>query len=274
VRIERREIESASELTTMVTEVLEEKIGGFRVLDRVDFSGEGGIEVGLLAGDSEKRIFVVMAKDRSGDSLIMSYGRHLEWVKQNRDRMSGEHPQFAWDKEPGIMMLAESFSPHVLTLTSMLGAFPKMCYSIICLGMGTEKGLLVEPVEIPVARGAAAPVGAPAAPLTEVDLLTRAVSGIVGIADDLSISASLGYVSESLDWVPVANLRSRRGSIWIESGPGKWTTKRIDDNESLGKAMEKVKESYDEVTKTKGEANKNVGDDELSEAERKSLRWE
>jgi hypothetical protein len=138
--------------------------------------------------------------------------------------------------------------------------------------MGAEKGLLVEPVEVPEAGPLAAAPEA-AAPGPEGDLLSRAVNGVVEVAEDLSISASFGYVSESLDWVPVANLRSRRGTIWIESGPGKWSTKRIEDDDSLRGALETVKQSYDEIVRTKGGA-KNLGEDELSEAERKSLRWE
>jgi hypothetical protein len=61
--------------------------------------------------------------------------------------------------------------------------------------------------------------------------------------------------------------------LWIECGPGKWSTKRIEDDSSLAEALKKVEQSYGEVVRTKGEA-KPLGDDELSEAERKSLRWE
>jgi hypothetical protein len=272
VRIERREIKSAAELTTMVTEVLEGEFSGFEVIDTVDLSLDGEIEVGLLACDGEGRVFVVMAKDRLGDSLVMSYGKHLEWFKTNKDRMSADRPRLDWERQPGLVMLADGFSSHTLTLASVLGVEPRACYSIRCLGMGAEKGLLVEPVEIPrIVTGTAAPEAA--APQTEADLLSRAVNGVVDVAEDLSISASFGYVSESLDWVPVANLRSRRGTIWIESGPGKWSTKRIEDDDSLRSALETVKQSYDEIVRTKGGA-KNLAEDELSEAERKSLRWE
>jgi hypothetical protein len=272
VRIERRKIESAGELTTMVTEVLQDELNGFEMLDTVDLSQEGGIEVGLLACNVEGRVFVVMAKDRLGDSLVMSYGKHLEWFKTNKDRMSADKPHLDWDRQPGLIMLADGFSPHTLTLISLLQVEPRVCYSMRCLGMGAEKGLLVEPVEVPEAGPLAAAESA-AAPEPEGDLLSRAVNGVVDVAEDLSISASFGYVSESLDWVPVANLRSRRGTIWIESGPGKWSTKRIEDDASLESALETVKQSYDEIVRTKGGA-KNLGEDELSEAERKSLRWE
>jgi hypothetical protein len=272
VRIERRKIESAGELTTMVTEVLQDEISGFEVIDTVDLGQDGGIEIGLLACNGEGRVFVVMAKDRLGDSLVMSYGKHLEWFKTNKDRMSADKPHLDWDRQPGLVMLADGFSPHALTLASLLGVEPKACYSMRCLGMGKEKGLLVEPVEVPRAGlGGAAVVAS--APQEEGDLLSRAVNGVVDVAEDLSISASFGYVSEALDWVPVANLRSRRGTIWIESGPGKWSTKRIEDDDSLRSALETVKRSYDDIVRTKGGA-KDLGEDELSEAERKSLRWE
>jgi hypothetical protein len=271
VRIEKREVESPTELTTLITEVLEGELEGFRLIDQVDLSAED-IEIGILAADAEGHVFVAMAKERLGDSLILSYGKHLEWFKSHKERISSENPQLDWTREPGIIMVADSFSPHILTLVPMLGVDPARCYSMRCLGIGSEKGLLVEALDLPrVERAApAAPVAAPAA---EGDLLTSAVNGVVAIAEDLSVSASFGYVSESLDWVPVAALRSRRGTIWIESGPGKWTTKRIEDDESLQAALERVRASYKDVVKTKGEA-KNIGDDELSEAERKSLRWE
>lgn len=272
MRIERRKIESAEELTTMVSEVLEEEFGGFEVIDKVDLSQDGEIEIGLLACDGEGRVFVVMAKDRLGDSLIMSYGKHLDWFKTNRDRMSAAKPDLRWDTQPGLVMMAEGFSPSTLTLASLLGVEPKACYSMRCLGIGSEKGLLAEPVEVPAGVPVKAVEPGPE-PAGEGDLLAKAVNGVVDVAEDLSISASFGYVSESLDWVPVANLRSRRGTIWIESGPGKWSTKRIEDDASLQSALETVKKSYDEIIKTKGGA-KNLGDDELSEAERKSLRWE
>jgi hypothetical protein len=268
VRIERRKIESPSELTTMVTEVVTGEIEGARIIDRVDFADKE-IEIGLLAGDADGRLFFVMAKEGSGDSLILSYGKHLEWARRNRERILRENPDLTWAGQPGIVMLADGFSFHALTLASMLGVSPVLCFSMKCLGIGSEKGLYVEPLELPELEREPGAIAEPA----EINLLTNAVGGMADVADDLSVSASFGYVSESLDWIPVANLRSRRGTIWIESGPGKWTTKRIEDAQSLEEALEKVRESYHEVIKTKGGA-KNLGESELSEAERKSLRWE
>lgn len=266
MRIERREIASSQELTTLVTEVLEGEVKGFRLIDHVEFADDE-IEIGLLCGDADGRIFIVGAKGHSGDSLILSYGKHVSWLRGKKESLSKGNPQYDWNRSPGIIVLAESFSPHVLVLISMLGVAPGKCYSMKCLGIGGEKGLYVEPVELPQVVRGPEPVSA------ETNLLSKAVNSVVRIADDLSVSASFGYVSESLDWVPVANLRSRRGAIWIESGPGKWTTKRIEDDSSLDGALEKVQASYDEVIRLKGEA-KNLSDAELSEAERKSLRWE
>jgi hypothetical protein len=268
VRIERRKIESAGELTKLVTEVLEGVITGIKVVDHVDLS-DREIEIGLLAGDSDGRLYAVMAKETSGDSLVLSYGRHLEWLKVNKERIAKSNPKLDWSGDPGIVMLADDFSPYALTLTSMLAVEPALCFSMKCLGIGDRKGLYIEPVDLPKRERVPEAEPVPAA----AGLLTRAVNGMAGVADDLSVSASFGYVSESLDWVPVANLRSRRGTLWIESGPGKWTTKRIEDEKSLGEALNKVEDSYKEVVKNKGGA-KNLGDDELSEAERKSLRWE
>jgi hypothetical protein len=272
VRIERRKIESAAELTEMVTEVLEQEIAGTKVVDSVDLT-DGEIEIGLLAGDSAGRLFLAMAKETSGDSLILSYGRHLEWFKVNKERLAKTNPNLDWSSDPGIVMLAEGFSPYVLTLASMLAVEPALCFSFKCLGIGDRKGLYIEPVGLPDRRRVPQPASEVAPEPPAASLLTRAVDGMAGVADDLSVSASFGYVSESLDWVPVANLRSRRGTLWIESGPGKWTTKRIEDEKSLSEALKKVEESYGEVVKHKGGA-KNLGEDELSEAERKSLRWE
>lgn len=266
MRIERRAVGSATELTTLVTEVLEGEIKGFRLIDHVEFPGEE-IEIGLLAGDAEGRIFIVLSREHSGDSLILSYGKHVSWLKSRREALSMENPGFDWTVEPGIVMLSEAFSPHVLVLASMLGVTPKMCFSMKCLGIGKEKGLYVERIDLPKTIRAAEVVG------ERGNLLSEAVTGVVAIADDLSVSASFGYVSESLDWVPVANVRKRGGTVWVESGPGKWTTKRVEDDASLKSALKKVKASYDEVLRTKGEA-KNLSDAELSEAERKSLKWE
>ncbi len=268
MRIERRKIENAGELTKLVTEVLEGVITGIKVVDHVDLS-DREMEVGILAGDSDGRLYAVMAKETSGDSLVLSYGRHLEWLKVNKERMAKSNPELDWSGDPGIVMLADDFSPYALTLTSMLAVEPALCFSMKCLGIGDQKGLYIEPVDLP--KRERVPEVVPE--LAAAALLTRAVGSMADVADDLSVSASFGYVSESLDWVPVANLRSRRGTLWIESGPGKWTTKRIEDETSLGEALNKVKESYKEVIKNKGGA-KNLGDDELSEAERKSLRWE
>ena|GEM_PF-2327251 len=272
MRIERRKIESVGELTELVTEVLEGEIPGIKVVERVDLS-DGEVEIGLLAGDSDGRLYVVMAKEVSGDSLILSYGRHLEWLKDNKERMAKSNPDFDWSGDPGLVMLAGGFSSYALTLASMLAVEQAMCFSMKCLGIGDRKGLYVEPIELPKRGRVPEPVREAVPEPPAGSLLTRAVDGMADVAEDLSVSASFGYVSESLDWVPVANLRSRRGSLWIESGPGKWTTKRIEDEGSLTEALAKVKDSYKEVIKNKGGA-KNLGDDELSEAERKSLRWE
>jgi hypothetical protein len=267
MRIERQKIDNAGELTALVTEFLESEIKGIKVIDKADLT-DREIEIGMLAGDSEGRLFVVMAKEKSGDSLVLSYGRHLEWLKAHREKLAKENPGLDFLSDPGIVMIADGFSPHALTLASVLAVEPTMCYAMKCLGIGDRKGLYVEPVDLPKRMKEAVVAGE-----TKASLLTRAVDGMAGVADDVSVSASFGYVSESLDWVPVANLRSRRGTLWIESGPGKWTTKRIEGEVSLGEALNKVRESYKEVTKTRGGA-KDLPEDQLSEAERKSLRWE
>jgi hypothetical protein len=282
MRIEKREIASSKELSILVKEALEGEIKGLSVIDEVALSSDC-IEMGILAGDNEGRVFVVAAKEHSGDPLIMSFGSHIVWLKHNRDRLARAHPRFNWIDEPGVVLMAESFSPHTMMLASLLGVDPKMCLTMKCLGIGNEKGLYIERVELPEARlvrrpeaeaqAAPASAGAAESGAGPDDLLSRTVKNMVGIAEGLEVSASFGYRSKSLDWVPVANLRSHRGTIWIESGPGKWTTKRVENEASLGGVLDAVKKSYDDILKTKGGA-KNAGDAELSDAERKSLSWE
>lgn len=282
MRIEKRKIASSKELGILVKEALEGEIKGFSVIDEVALSSDY-VEMGILAGDSDGRVFVVGAKEGSGDQLIMSFGNHIVWLKHNRDRLARAHPRFNWIDEPGIVLVAESFSPHALMLASLLGIDPKMCLTMKCLGIGNEKGLYTENVELPEARIVRkARAEAQAAPGPErpaagepepIDLLSRTVKNMIGIAEGLEVSASFGYRSKSLDWVPVANLRSHRGTIWIESGPGKWTTKRVENETSLGSVIDVVKKSYDDILKVKGGA-KDGGDTELTDAERKSLSWE
>jgi hypothetical protein len=266
VRIERRKVESAQELTTLVTEVLDGEIRGFRVIDHVEFPGDE-IEIGMLAADADGRPLIVVSRDESGDGLILSYGRHVSWLRSKKEMLAKEHPEIDWSADPGIVMMAGGFSPYALVLASMLAVAPKICYSMKCLGIGTEKGLYVEPVEVPERTRPRE------TPVREGGLLSKAITGVVGIDENLSVSASFGYVSESLDWVPVANVRRRDKTVWVESGPGKWSTKKVGDESSLDAAMEKVRASYDEVLRTKGEV-KDLEDSELSEAERKSLKWE
>jgi len=284
MRIEKRKIGGSKELATLVREALEGEIKGFEVLDEIAASS-GTVEMGVVAGDAAGRVFVVVAKEKLGDSLILSYGSHMAWLKHNKERLVREHPKFDWEGEPGVVLMAESFSPHILTLASLLGVSPKSAYSMKCLGIGTEKGLYIETIVLPVADfkreaapaqpavAAVAPAQAPAAAPPQGDLLSRTVSDLVGISGGLEVSASFGYRSKALDWVPVANLRSHKGTIWIESGPGKWTTKRIEDEKSLGSVVDVVKRSYDEIVRAKGGA-KDLPDEELSEAEKKSLGWE
>jgi hypothetical protein len=266
VRIERRRVDSAHELTTLVTEVLEAEIQGFHLIEHIEFPGDE-IEIGMLAGDGQGMPLIVVAKEESGDSLILSYGKHVSWLKGRRGVLAKEHPQVDWMAVPGVVMMADKFSPYALVLASMLAVTPKICFSMKCLGMGTEKGLYIEPVEVPEAAKVKETVP------SEANLLSKAVSDVADIDENLVVSVSIGYMSESLDWVPVANVRKRDDAIWVESGPGKWTTKKVDNESSLGTAIEKVKASYDEVLSTKGEA-KDLKDSELSEAERKSLKWE
>jgi hypothetical protein len=279
MRIEKRKIGSSKELASLVKEALEGEIKGFELIDEIAVSS-GGVEMGVLAGDAAGRVFVVAAKEKLGDGLILSYGSHMAWLKHNKERLVREHPKFDWEGEPGVVLMAESFSPHVLTLASLLGVSPKAAYSMKCLGIGTEKGLYIETIVLPVAdfkreAAPAQPVAAPPAPAAAASggLLSRTVTDLVGLSGGLEVSASFGYRSKALDWVPVANLRSHRGTIWIESGPGKWTTKRVEDEKSLGSVLDVVKRSYDEIVKAKGAA-KDVPEEELSEAEKKSLGWE
>ena len=274
MRIEKRKIASSKELITLVKEALEGEIKGLSVIDEIALSTDDN-EMGFLAGDGDGRVFVVAAKEKSGDSLVMSFGRHIAWLAHNRERLARENPKFDWTCEPGIVLMAESFSPHILVLASMLNVNPKMCYEFKCLGIGMEKGLYMEVVGLPqikVRPGEKAEEKL-RTDVAEVGLLSRTVTDLVGIAEGLEVSASVGYRSKALDWVPVANLRSHRGTIWIESGPGKWTTKRIEDERTLGTVLDIVRRSYNDILRTKGGA-KDASGDELSDAERKSLKWE
>jgi len=264
VRIERKAIESADELANLVGEVLEDEIEGLQVISKIVPSGDE-IEIGMLVGDANGRLMIVGAREHDGDALVLSYGKHLTWFHGVRETLSQENPNFDWKHDPGLILMADGFSSHALYLIGMLGASPKACYSIKCLGMGSEKGLFAEPVKLPA-------VSLPGVEVREVDLLTKTVDRVVALASDLSVSASFGYVSESLDWVPVANVRKRGKTVWVDSGPGKWSTLRVEDDASLERAIEKVRASYKEVIKTRGEGTS--GETELSEAERKTLKWE
>ncbi len=265
MRIEKKAIESAEELSSLVREVLEDEIEGMKVLSEVEPQGDE-IEIGMLIGDKSGRLMIVGAREHDGDSLVLSYGRHLAWFRNVRDTLSKEHSNFDWEHDPGIILMADHFSPHALYLIAMLGANPKKCFSIKCLGMGSEKGLFAESLAVP----SVAPVGIE---VGKVDLLTKTIDRVVTLASDLSVSASFGYVSESLDWVPVANIRKRGKTIWVESGPGKWSTLRVEDEATLERAVERVEASYKEVMKTRGDSASSP-EGELSEAERKTLKWE
>jgi hypothetical protein len=65
-------------------------------------------------------------------------------------------------------------------------------------------------------------------------------------------------------------LSRKRGKIWIESGPGIWSIKRVADDKSLESVIDRVRDSYDEALKKKGEP-RDTDSENLSEAERKSL---
>jgi hypothetical protein len=269
MRIEKRKVGSSKELAGLVKEALEGEFKGLQVIDEMAVASSEA-EVGILAGDAAGRIFVIVAKEKSGDGLILSFGRHIAWLKHNKERLARDYPKFDWSGEPGVILMAESFSPEALAIASLLATSPKAAYTMKCLGIGVEKGLYIEPGQIPQLSVKA---GAAAVEVPATDLLSQTVKDLVAISDGLEISASFGYRSRALDWVPVANLRSHKGTIWIESGPGKWTTKRIEDDKSLGSVLDVVKKSYDEIVRTKGGA-KDAGEDELSDAERKSLHWE
>ena len=263
MRIEKRKIESSKELRDLTVEALDGEIEGLAVLEDLPTPDED-LVIALLCTDGKRRHFVVLSSAAGGDDLISLYGKEIDWIAGYREVLMGKHPGADFSGEPGLVMLAESFGKHTLLIASMLDVEPRRCYSLKCLGMGGEKGLYLEEIALPQRKVVVREKPA------EGDLLSRTISSLLGIAEGISVSASFGYLSKSLDWVPVANLRSHRGTIWVESGPGTWSAKRIDDETSLRKAVERVRKSYEEVVKTKGEA-KPGQDDDLTEEERRSL---
>ncbi len=263
MRIEKRSIDSGEELKRLTLEALTGEIDDLVFIDDLPDRGEPR-EVGFLAGDSKGRVFIVEAGDGSGDSLVPLYSKHLEWMKVTLSTLAQKHPKFDWSCEPGCIMLAQAFAGHTLLLASMLSVTPKRAYALKCLGIGAEKGLYIEELDLPDVR-LRAEFAKP-----EVSLLSETVDKILGVADGLSVTASFGYMSSSLDWVPVANLNRKRGKIWIESGPGIWSIKRVTDDKSLEAVIERVKDSYTEALKKKGEP-RDTDSENLSEAERKSL---
>ncbi len=263
MRIEKRSIDSREELKTLTLEALTGEIDDLVFIEDLP-AREEPMEVGFLAGDSTGRVFIVVTADGPGDSLVMLYAKHLEWMRSSLSTLVQKHPKFDWSGEPGCVMLAHSFSGAALLLTSMLAVTPKRAYTLKCLGIGAEKGLYIEEMDLPEVR-LKAEYAKP-----EVSLLSETVDRILSVAERLSVTASFGYMSSSLDWVPVANLNRKRGKIWIESGPGIWSIKRVADEKSLEAVIERVKESYEEALKKKGEPRDTESED-LSEAERKSL---
>lgn len=263
MRIEKRSIDSGEELRSLTLEALTGEIDDLVMIEDLPASGQP-MEIGFLAGDSKGRVFIVLAGEQSGDSLIPLYAKHLEWIRATLSTLVQRHPKFDWSGEPGCIVLASSFSSHTLLLASMLSVNPKRAYTVKCLGIGAEKGLYIEELDLPEVR-LKAEYAKP-----EVSLLSETVDKILGVAEGLSVTASFGYMSSSLDWVPVANLNRKRGKIWIESGPGIWSIKRVADEKSLETVVERVKKSYDEALKKKGEP-RDTDSEDLSEAERKSL---
>lgn len=263
MRIEKRSIDSREELRSLTLEALTGDIEDLAFIDDLP-TQDVPMEIAFLAGDSKGRVFIVLSGDGSGDSLVQLYAKHLEWIKTTLSTLAQKHAKFDWSGEPGCIMLASSFSSHTLLLASMLSVTPKRAYTLKCLGIGAEKGLYIEELELPEVR-LKAEYARP-----EVSLLSETVDRILGVAEGLSVTASFGYMSSSLDWVPVANLNRKRGKIWIESGPGIWSIKRVADEKSLEAVVERVKDSYDEALKKKGEP-RDTDSEKLSEAERKSL---
>jgi hypothetical protein len=263
VRIEKRSIDSGEELKSLTLEALTGEIEDLVLIEDLPAQGQA-LEIGFLAGDSKGRVFIVVSGDKSGDSLVLLYAKHLEWVKSTLSTLVQRHPKFDWSGEPGFIMLASSFSGHTLLLAAMLAVAPKRAYTLKCLGIGAEKGLYIEEVELPEVR-LKAEYAKP-----EASLISETVDRILGVAEGLSVTASFGYMSSSLDWVPVANLNRKRGKIWIESGPGIWSIKRVADDKSLDAVVERVKSSYEEALKKKGEP-RDADSESLSDAERKSL---
>ncbi len=263
MRIEKRSIDSSDELKALVLEAITGEIEDLVFVEDLPAQSEP-LEIGFLAGDSKGRVFIVEAGDGSGDSLVPLYAKHLEWMRATLSTLVQRHPKFDWSGEPGCIMLAPSFASSTLLLTSMLSVTPKRAYTLKCLGIGAEKGLYIEELDLPEVR-LKAEYAKP-----EVSLLSETVDKILGVADGLSVTASFGYMSSSLDWVPVANLNRKRGKIWIESGPGIWSIKRVADDKSLEAVIVRIKDSYDEALKKKGEP-RDTDSENLSEAERKSL---
>jgi len=264
MRIERKTIESSEELLSLVNESLEAEVNGYRVIATAPQT-PGSIEADMLVAESGGRLSIVCATDKNGDELLLRYGNLLGWFKKISHDIADKHEGLDWGKNPGLIMMAGDFSPEAVMLIGLINVFPKRCYKIKCLGIGSQKGLYLEPVWISMEAE-------PKKPQAQLDLLTRAIDGVIGIAPELSVSASFGYVGESMDWMPVANVRKRGKSVWVESGPGKWSTLRVEDDSSLEKALEKIRNSYEEIKRTRGSDPDN--DFNLSEAERKSLRWE
>ena len=263
MRIEKRSIDSADELKGLTLEALTGDIDDLAYIEDLPAQGLPK-EIGFLAGDSKGRVFVVLAGPESGDGLVALYARQLEYMRTSLSTLVQKHPKFDWSGEPGFIMLASSFSSHSLLLASMLSVSPKRAYTLKCLGIGSEKGLYIEELDLPEVR-LKAEYAKP-----EVSLLSETVDRILAVADGLSMTASFGYMSSSLDWVPVANLNRKRGKIWIESGPGIWSIKRIADDKSLEAVVERVKSSYDEALSKKGEP-RDADSERLSDEERKSL---
>lgn len=264
MRIERRQVETSEELLTLVNESLEAEVSGYRVIATAPTT-PGSIEAAMLIAEDGGRLSIVCATDKGGDQLILKYGNLLGWFKDISSEIAHKHEDIDWMKNPGFIMMAGDFSPEALMLIRLIDVSPKRCYTFRCLGLGDQKGLYLEQISV-VGEAISA------RPEKQLGLLTRAVDGVITIAPELSVSASFGYVGESMDWMPVANVRKRGKAVWVESGPGKWSTLRVEDDTSLEMALEKIRNSYEEVRRTRGPDPDN--DFNLSEAERKSLKWE
>jgi len=246
-------VENDAELQNLIVEDSENIEKGLRIVDRKIRMGERDF-LDLLGVDSRKHLVIMKVKGREDGSMLMESLDCFDWVRNNIDTIRKMYPEHEIDcsQTPRVILIAPRFSYLFKRRVMFINLIKIDLFEYKYLEAKGERGLLFDPIDVPKSREYRE--------RKSVDdhlnyilndgvraLCKRAKDKIQRLSDKINVYATFAYIGFEFEDKHLATIHTEQDFFLVDTGIGKWTSIKVENEASFSKALHNVTTTFIEL---------------------------